>query len=149
VKDEARMAYDPQNPFARILRGELPCVKVHEDAYTLAIMDIMPQSDGHVLVITKEPAETLLELSAESTSAAILTTRRLARAVKRALEVPGIMIVQVNGREAGQTVPHVHFHIIPRRAGEELRMHATTLAPPETLTAHAERIRTALSETTP
>ena len=135
------MPYDPQNVFARILRGELPCVRLFEDERTLAFMDLMPQSEGHALVITREPAETLLDLSPEGAAACIRTTQRVAAAVKRAFDVPGILVTQVNGAAAGQTVPHVHFHIIPRRPGEQLLMHAALKADPEQLRQQAERIR--------
>jgi histidine triad (HIT) family protein len=135
------MAYDPNNVFARILRNELPSERVYEDAQTVAFMDIMPQTDGHVLVIPREAAETLLDLSPEGTMACIRTTQRIASAVKRAFDLPGFMVAQMNGPSAGQTVPHVHFHVIPRRAGELMRMHASLKADPATLRAHAERIR--------
>jgi histidine triad (HIT) family protein len=138
------MGYDPQNVFARILRNELPSERVYEDAQTVAFMDLMPQSEGHVLVISREPAETIFELSPEAAAACIRTTQRVAAAVKRAFEVPGIMIVQVNGSAAGQTVPHVHFHIIPRRPGEPLRMHASVKGDPAQLRAHAELVRRCL-----
>ena len=108
------MPYDPQNVFARILRNEIPSERVYEDAKTIAFMDLMPQAEGHVLVIPREPAETLLDLSVAGAEACIRTTQLLASAVKRAFDVPGIMIMQVNGSVAGQTVPHVHFHIIPK-----------------------------------
>jgi histidine triad (HIT) family protein len=106
------MAYDPQNSFAKILRGELPCIRIDENADALAFMDIMPQADGHVLIVPKEPAETLFELTEEKASACIKMTRRVAIAVKAALGSEGILIAQVNGAAAGQTVPHVHFHVI-------------------------------------
>jgi histidine triad (HIT) family protein len=138
------MGYDPQNVFARILRNELPSERVYEDAQTLAFMDLMPQSEGHVLVISREPAETIFELSPEVAAACMRTTQRIAVAVRRAFEVPGIMIMQVNGAVAGQTVPHVHFHIIPRRPGEPLRMHAAVKADPAQLRAQAELIRRCL-----
>jgi histidine triad (HIT) family protein len=133
------MAYDPQNVFARILRNELPCVRLYEDAHTLAFMDLMPQSAGHALVITREPAETLFELSPEGAAACIRTTQRIATAVKRAFEEPGILMMQVNGAAAGQSVPHVHM--IPCRPGEQLLLHAAVRADPEQLREHAERIR--------
>jgi histidine triad (HIT) family protein len=135
------VAYDPQNVFARILRNELPCFKLFEDAETLAFMDLMPQSDGHSLVITREPAETLFELSPGGAAACIRTTQRIAAAVKRAFDAPGILITQVNGAAAGQTVPHVHFHIIPRCPHDKLRLHAAVSADAERLREHAERIR--------
>jgi histidine triad (HIT) family protein len=135
------MPYDPQNVFARILRGELPCVRLLEEEYTLAFMDLMPQTEGHALVITREPAETLFDLSPDGAAACMRTTQHVAAAVKRAFDPPGIMITQVNGPAAGQTVPHVHFHIIPRRPGEQLLMHAAVKADPEVLRRQAERIR--------
>jgi histidine triad (HIT) family protein len=138
------MAYDPQNVFARILRDELPSERIYEDARTLAFMDLMPQSDGHVLVITREPAETLFDLSPEGAAACMQVTQRIAAAVMRAFDVPGIMIAQLNGAAAGQTVPHVHFHVIPRRPAEALRMHAAVKADPSQLRANAERIRRCL-----
>jgi len=136
--------YDPQNVFARILRNELPSERVYEDEKTIAFMDVMPQSPGHVLVIPREPAVTLLDLSLEAAEACIRTTHRVARAVERAFDVPGIMIMQVNGAVAGQTVPHIHFHIIPRRAGEGLLLHGAIKADAQALKDNAERIRRCL-----
>ena len=138
------MAYDPQNVFARILRNELPCERIYQDAQTLAFMDLMPQSDGHALVISREPAETLVELSPEGAAACIRVTQLVAAAAMRAFEIPGIMIAQLNGAAAGQTVPHVHFHIIPRRPGEPLLMHGAVKADPVRLRANAERMRRCL-----
>lgn len=138
------MAYDSNNIFAKILRGEAPCVKVYEDEHTLAFMDLMPQADGHLLVIPKEPAETLLEVSEEGAQACIRVTRRLAIAVKKALGVEGIHIAQLNGAAAGQTVPHCHFHVIPHEKGAVLRMHAAEPVAREALEAMAERIRAQL-----
>jgi histidine triad (HIT) family protein len=135
------MSYDPQNVFARILRGELPCVRLFDDEYTLAFMDLMPQTEGHALVITREPAETVFDLSREGAAACMRTTQHVAAAVKRAFDAPGMLITQVNGAAAGQSVPHVHFHIIPRRPGEQLLMHAAVKADPEVLREQAERIR--------
>lgn len=139
------MAYDPHNAFAKILRGELPCVKVYEDESTLAFMDIMPQADGHTLVIPKEAAEGMIDISTDSLVAAIRVTQRIARAVKQAMDVPGILIAQTNGAAAGQSVPHLHFHVIPRKPGEPLLMHATTFADPERLKQFAARITAALA----
>jgi histidine triad (HIT) family protein len=139
-------SYDPQNVFARLLRNELPSERVYEDKTTVAFMDLMPQAEGHVLVIPREPAVTLLDLSVEGAEACIRTTHRVARAVKRAFDVPGIMIMQVNGAVAGQSVPHVHFHIIPRRVGEALLHHAAVKADSTQLRENAERIRRCLDE---
>ena len=139
------MAYDNQNPFARILRGELPCIKVYEDASTLAIMDIMPQAPGHVLVLPKEAAAELFELSEEGAVACIRTVKKVAAAVRTAMDAPGIMIAQLNGSAAGQTVPHLHFHIIPRREAASLLPHAAVPAEMDQLRAIAGRIVAALS----
>jgi histidine triad (HIT) family protein len=95
------MAYDRNNIFARILRGEIPAHKVCEDAHTLAFMDVMPQADGHVLVIPKAEAENLFDLSPDALAATMLTTQRVARAVQRAFDAPGILIAQLNGPAAG------------------------------------------------
>lgn len=135
------MAYDPQNPFARILRGELPCFRLHEDELTLAFMDIMPQADGHALVIPKEPAETLMELSEDSALACIRITRRLAQAVERALNAGGVQIMQFNRPLSGQTVPHVHFHVIPRYEQTPLTLHAAKLGDMDKIAKLAEKIR--------
>jgi len=139
------MAYDPSNVFARILRGEISAHKVHEDEHTLAFMDVMPQSEGHTLVIPKSAAENIFELDPQSLAATILVTQRVARAVKRAFDAPGVMIAQLNGAGAGQTVFHIHFHVIPRYEGIDLRFHARGMADPQVLAAHAVRIRAALA----
>ena len=139
------MAYDPSNVFARILRGEIPAHKVHEDEHTLAFMDVMPQSDGHTLVIPKSAAENIFALDPDSLAATILVTQRVARAVKRAFDAPGVMIAQLNGAGAGQTVFHIHFHVIPRYEGIDLRFHARGMADPQVLATHAARIRAALA----
>ena len=117
------MAYDPNNIFAKILRGEIPCVKVYEDDKTLAFMDVMPQSPGHTLVVPKEAAENILDLSAEGLAAMMATTQKVAKAVKKGLAPDGIVLTQFNGAAAGQTVFHVHFHIIPRHENDRLAPH--------------------------
>ena len=119
----AILAYDPNNIFARILRGELPKVAVYEDAMTLAFMDIMPSVEGHTLVVPKEAAETILDLSSEGAAAVMATTQMIARAVKKAFDAPGIMLVQLNGTAAGQSVPHFHFHVLPRQEGLDMKLH--------------------------
>jgi histidine triad (HIT) family protein len=138
------MAYDSTNIFARILRGEVPSVKLYEDENTLAFMDVMPQADGHTLVIAKEPAENLLELSPEGAAAMIKTTQKVAKAVKKGLDAPGLMIFQLNGRAAGQSVFHVHFHIVPRSQGIDLKLHSRGMESPDKLKAIAEKIKAAL-----
>ena len=138
------MAYDTNNVFARILRGEIPAHKVFEDEHTLAFMDVMPQTDGHTLVIPKVPAENLFDLPEAALAATILTTQRVARAVRKAFDCPGVMIAQLSGSDAGQSVFHIHFYIIPRKAGIDLRFHARDMADQKMLAEHAARVRAAL-----
>ena len=138
------MTYDTNNIFARILRGELPCHKVYEDEHTLAFMDVMPQAPGHTLVIPKAAGTGILDVPTEALMATIATTQTVARAVKAALDAPGVMIVQLNGAPAGQTVFHLHFHIIPRSEGLQLKFHARDMEKPEMLAAMAAKIRDAL-----
>ena len=111
------MAYDHENIFAKILRNEAPAVRVFEDELSLAFMDVMPQVQGHTLVIPKAPAENIHEIDPEILGHTIRTTQTVAAAVKLAFDAPGIMIAQLNGASAGQTVFHVHFHILPRLDG--------------------------------
>ena len=138
------MAYDPSNIFARVLRGELPKVAVYEDDLTLAFLDIMPSVEGHTLVITKEPAEGILDLSPEGASALIRTTQKVARAVKTGLAAPGVMLVQLNGTAAGQSISHIHFHVLPRSEGLDLKLHGRGMVKPEVLEPIAAKIRAAL-----
>jgi histidine triad (HIT) family protein len=138
------MAYDTNNIFARIVRGEIPCHKVYEDDDTLAFMDIMPQAEGHTLVIPKNAGEDIHSTPPESLAAAVRTTQKIARAVKKAFGPPGIMVAQLNGPAAGQSVFHLHFHVVPRYAGKDLGLHATKQADPAVLAEHAARLRAAL-----
>lgn len=137
-------AYDPQNIFAKILRGDLPSIKVYETADVLAFMDIMPQAPGHVLVIPKAEATNLLTLPEGMCDGVMRATQKVARAVQRAMDAPGFMIAQLNGSAAGQTVPHFHFHILPRENGIELTLHARDVADMDELEAIASKIRAAL-----
>lgn len=138
------MTYDPNNVFAKIVRGEAPAFKVYEDAHTIAFMDIMPQAEGHVLVIPKEGAETIFELSDDAAAALVKTTKKVAAAVKNVVNAPGMMLAQLNGSAAGQTVFHVHFHVIPRSGGIDLRLHAREKADFEKLKALAAKIAAAV-----
>ena len=138
------MAYDPNNIFAKIIRGEAPAFKVFEDAHTIAFMDIMPQAEGHTLVITKEHAESIFDLSPEGAAALIKTTKKVAAAVREVTNSPGILLAQLNGAAAGQTVFHIHFHIIPRASGIDLKIHARDKADFEKLKALAAKIAAAV-----
>jgi histidine triad (HIT) family protein len=138
------MAYDDNNVFAKILRGEIPCVKLYEDDKTLAFMDVMPQADGHALVIPKEKAENIHDLSPDGAAALMATTQKIAKAVKKGLNAPGIMLAMLNGAPAGQSVFHIHFHVIPRAHGVDLGLHARSMADTKTLEPIAAKIRAAL-----
>jgi histidine triad (HIT) family protein len=138
------MAYDTNNIFARILRGEILCVKVHEDDGTLAFMDVMPEAEGHVLVVPKEAAEDVLSLSAEGLAAMMATVQKVARAVDKALEPDGILLKQYNRAAAGQSVFHAHFHIVPRRAGVPLAPHGKVMVEAAKLEPVAAKIRSKL-----
>ena len=137
--------YDPGNVFAKILRGELPAQRVYEDKATLAIMDIMPRAEGHVLVIPKAQCRNVLDAPPEALQAVALTVQKLARAVKTAFKADGVTIQQFNERAGGQIVFHMHVHVIPRHDGVSLRPHTGEMAPAEALAAHAQKIRMALA----
>lgn len=137
------MAYDDQNIFARILRGELPAIKVYEDEQVLAFMDIMPQADGHTLVIPKSPAVTLLDLDPQVAASTIQVVQKVAKAMEKALELDGIVLMQLSGAAAGQTVPHVHFHLIPTSV-HQLGKHAAQMGDQEKIMQLAEKIKAAL-----
>jgi histidine triad (HIT) family protein len=137
-------AYDTDNVFARILRGELPSHTVYEDEATVAIMDIMPRADGHVLVLPKAACRNVLDAPPEALQAVALTTQRLARAVKAAFAADGVTIQQFNEAAGGQVVFHLHVHVIPRHDGLALRPHTGAMADADVLKANAEKIRAAL-----
>lgn len=137
------MTYDDQNIFAKILRGEIPAITVYEDEQVLAFMDIMPQAEGHTLVIPKSPAVTLLDLAPEAAAYTIQIVQKVAQAIEKALGVDGIMLMQLSGAAAGQTVPHVHFHLIPSSV-HELGKHAAQMGDQEKIKAIAEKIKAAL-----
>jgi histidine triad (HIT) family protein len=139
------MAYDPDNIFAKILRGEMPAVTVYEDDDTLAIMDVMPQSPGHTLVIPKQAAADLFDLELDAGTAVLRTTKLLAAAVQTAFKADGIMLNQFNGPAAGQTVFHFHLHIVPRYDGVPLRRHTGDMENMEVLKEQAARIQAALA----
>ncbi|MCT8998539.1 HIT family protein [Chelativorans intermedius] len=134
-------AYDEGNPFAKILRGELPAHKVYEDGDTLAFMDIMPRGDGHCLVIPKRPARNILDVDHESLAALMRTVQKVARAVMRAFDADGVTIQQFNEPAGGQVVFHLHVHVLPRFEGVALRPHTGEMADQEQLAEQARRIR--------
>ena len=138
--------YDRNNIFAKIIRGEMPCVKVFEDTDTLAFMDVFPQSRGHILVVHKqEQARNILEISEPGLTAIMKTVKHVGKALKKSLGPDGIVITQFNGASAGQTVFHLHIHIIPRYDDTPFSGHASgAMADMDDLTALAARISGAL-----
>jgi histidine triad (HIT) family protein len=138
-------AYDPANVFAKILRGELPCQKVHETEHTLAFMDIMPRAPGHTLVIPKVPARTILDIAPAALRELIASVQVVAAAVKAGMQADGLTINQFNESAGGQVVFHLHFHIIPRWEGVSMRPHTSEMAPGDHLAANALKIRAALT----
>lgn len=138
------MTYDPNNIFAKILKGEIPSHKVYEDDDTLAFMDVMPQAPGHLLVIPKTGSRNLLDADSAVLAKLIPVVQKLAVAAKEAFAADGVFIAQFNEPAAGQTVFHLHFHVIPRREGEHLKPHSGQMEDHAILAAHAEKIRAAL-----
>ena len=138
------MSYDPNNIFAKILRGEIPCHKVYEDEATLAFMDVMPQADGHTLVIPKPPSRNLLDADPAVLGPLMASVQKVANAVRKAFGAEGVLIKQFNEPAAGQTVFHLHVHILPRSAGTELRPHTGKMADHALFAKHAEMIRSQL-----
>ena len=132
--------YDSNNIFGKILRGEIPCHRVYEDADTLAFMDVMPQSPGHLLVIPKVPSRNLLDADTTVLSKLMPVVQKLARAAKEAFEADGITVTQFNEPAAGQTVFHLHFHIVPRYEGQHLKPHSGQMEDHGVLAANAEKI---------
>jgi histidine triad (HIT) family protein len=134
------MAYDDQNVFAKILRGEIPCFKVHEDARTFAFLDIMPRSPGHTLVIPKAPARGILDIAEDDLAEVIRTAKRIAVAAMEAFAAEGIIIQQFSEPASGQVVFHLHMHVMPVRAGVELLPPQTRKEDFGVLADHAKRM---------
>jgi len=138
--------YDPDNIFGKILRGEIPAHKVYEDEHSVAFMDVMPQGEGHTLVIPKAPSRGLLDAEPQTLGAVIGTVQRVGRAVKAAFKADGLTLFQYNEPAGGQTVFHLHFHLVPRHDGVPLKRHEGAMADNAVLAEHAARIRAALDE---
>jgi histidine triad (HIT) family protein len=143
---EGAMAqYDPNNIFAKIIRGELPAQKVYEDDKSLAFLDIMPRAPGHTLVIPKAPARNLLDVKAEDLAHVMRVAQKIANAGMKAFGAQGVTVQQFNESAGGQVVFHLHVHVIPRKEGEAMKPPATVKETPENLAAHAEKLRAALA----
>jgi histidine triad (HIT) family protein len=136
--------YDPNNIFAKILRGEIPCYKVHEDEHSFVFLDIMPRCPGHTLVIPKAAARNLFDISVDDYLHVHRTVHKVARAARKAFDADGITIQQFNEQAAGQMVFHLHVHVMPRQAGVALLPPMSNKETPEALQAHAARLIAAL-----
>lgn len=132
-------AYDDQNIFAQILRGEIPCFKVYEDDDTLCFMDIFPRTDGHCLVIPKTPCRNMLDATPAQLAACMATVNKVANAAKAAFDADGITLFQFNEAAGGQEVFHLHFHIHPRHEGQPMRAPGQQ-GDMDAIKAHAEKI---------
>lgn len=134
-------SYDPQNIFAQIIRGDAPCYKLYEDDDVLAFLDLFPQSYGHTLVIPKRSAAcNILDVDGDALVKVMLAVQKLTRAIVAELAPDGVQVAQFNGAPAGQTVFHIHVHIVPRYAGEGLGMHAAGKADPAQLESLQARL---------
>ena len=138
-------AYDPQNIFARILRGEIPCFKIYEDERAFAFLDIMPRAPGHALVIPKAPARNLLDIAPDDLAHVAQVAQKVAKAGKAVFRADGITLMQFSEAAGGQEVFHLHMHVIPRVAGVPLKPAASIKEDMAVLAEHAERLSAALS----
>ncbi|MDI3467968.1 MAG: Bis(5'-nucleosyl)-tetraphosphatase (asymmetrical) [Pseudolabrys sp.] len=136
--------YDPNNIFAKILRGELPCYKIYEDDKAFAFLDIMPRAPGHTLVLPKAPARNLLDVPAEDLAHVATVTQKIAKAAMTAFAADGITVQQFNEGAGGQVVFHLHVHIIPRKQGVPMKPPASEKEKPDVLAEQARKLAAAL-----
>ena len=141
---ETMTAYDDQNVFAKILRGEIPCLEVFRDDRSLAFLDIMPRSPGHTLVIPRAPARGILDIAEDDLAAVALTAKRVAIAAMKAFDAEGIILQQFSEPASGQVVLHLHMHVMPVKAGVELLPAQTRKEDPVVLADHARRLIAAI-----
>lgn len=139
-------AYDADNIFAKILRGEMPVHKIFEDGDTFAFMDIMPRGDGHCLVIPKTPARNIFDADVDALAAVMRTVQLISKAAMKAFSADGVTVQQFNEPAGGQVVFHLHVHIIPRFDGVRMRPHTGEMEDQQVLSTNAEKIVTALAE---
>jgi histidine triad (HIT) family protein len=137
-------AYDPNNIFAKILRGELPCYKVYEDDKALAFLDIMPRAPGHTLVLPKAPARNIFDVPGDVLGHVAMVAQKVARAGMKAFNADGITIQQFNEGAGGQVVFHLHIHVIPRKQGVAMKPPASEKEKPDVLAEHAKKIAAAI-----
>ena len=138
-------AYDPNNIFAKILRGELPCYKVYEDDKTFAFLDIMPRAPGHALVLPKAPARNILDVAPDDLARVIKVTQKIAKASVETFAADGVTIQQFNEGAGGQVVFHLHVHVIPRQQGVALKPPASVKEAPDILAEQAKKLMSALA----
>ena len=138
------MTYDSDNIFAKILRGEIPCHKVYEDTDALVFMDVMPQSPGHALIVPKSPSRNVLDADPAVLSKILPLVQKVAKAAKSAFDADGITVMQFNEPAGGQTVFHLHYHVIPRYEYQGLKTHSGKMEDGAVLAANAEKLRSAL-----
>ena len=138
--------YDPNNIFAKILRGEAPSVKVYEDDVSLAFLDVMPRAEGHTLVVPKIPARGLLDIAPDDLARFMPSLQKVARAVQRGMQAEGLTLQQFNETAGGQQVFHLHFHLLPRWTGVALKPPGGPFQSAEALRPRAERIIGALED---
>jgi len=138
-------SYDPNNIFAKILRGELPCYKVYEDDRVLAFLDIMPRAAGHTLVLPKAPARNILDIAANELTHVVVVAQKIAKAAMRAFSADGITIQQFNEGAGGQVVFHLHLHVIPRKTGVPMKPPASEKEKPDVLAEQAKVLAAAIS----
>jgi histidine triad (HIT) family protein len=138
-------AYDPNNIFAKILRGELPCYKVYEDNKTLAFLDIMPRAPGHALVLPKAPARNILDVAPDDLVHVIKIAQKIAKASVDVFGADGITVQQFNERAGGQVVFHLHVHVIPRQQGIAMKPAASVKEAPDILAEQAKKLMSALA----
>jgi histidine triad (HIT) family protein len=136
--------YDPNNIFAKILRGEIPAHRVYETPDVIAFMDVMPQGTGHTLVVPKAASRNLLDADPARLGALMQAVQTIARAVRTAFAADGVTIAQYNEAAASQSVFHLHFHVIPRFEGMPLKPHTGKMEDPQVLATNAEKVRRAL-----
>ena len=137
-------AYDPNNIFAKILRGELPCHKVYEDEQAFAFLDIMPRAPGHTLILPKAPARNILDVAPDELAHVAKVTQKIAKAGMQVFGADGITIQQFNENAGGQVVFHLHVHVIPRKAGVAMKPPASEKEAPDVLAEHAKKLAAAL-----
>ena len=137
-------AYNNQNIFAKILRGEIPSIRVYEDEHVIAFMDVMPQGPGHTLVVPRAPSRNMLDADLKTFGPLMAVVQKVARAVKQAFAADGVTIMQFNEPASGQTVYHLHIHVVPRFDGVPLKPHTGKMEDADVLKANAQKIRKAI-----